>query len=334
MQVKLLAAALVASLPLVASAQSAVVIYGVADASVSLEDNGTTGRKTNIGSGNQSTNRFGFRGTEDLGNGLKAIFNVEGGYAIDTGAGDAALFGRRAVVGLEGATWGQITIGREYTPIASIAQFSDALGQGLFGTNLGAFGTDKLTRRVSNSVNYASQVMAGGLRLRGMYAAGEKTTGASNNMLGAGLEYVGANFSAGFAWQNFERVAMPGDDKEYIFGLAYKMDAWEVKGNRMVADQAGPGNKFEENNLGLTYTTGAHKLLANYKQNRRNAAKAHGYTFGYTYTLSKRTNLYASYAHLENNATGTFVLASAGTTITPGAGKDPSATTFGVRHLF
>ena len=332
MQFKTLAAALVAAFPLVAAAQSSVVVYGVADASFGRENNGLT-RTTSVGSGNQSTNRVGFRGTEDLGNGLKALFNVEAGYLIDSGAGDSVLFGRRAVVGLEGS-FGQVTIGREYTPVASVAAFSDILGQGMFGTNLGAFGTNKLTRRVSNSLNYRSPAM-NGFRLGGVYAAGEKTTGPSNNLMGGGLEYAGGPFMLGAAWQRYERTTS-GNDREYVFGFGWKNGGWEIKGNRMVADQAAPGNKFTESNLGVAYGFDAHKFFANYKQNRlSNGGKGKGYTLAYTYTMSKRTNLYANNASLTNNATGNFVLASAGTTITPGAaGADPSALTIGVRHLF
>jgi predicted porin len=126
-----------------------------------------------VNSGNQSSSRFGFRGTEDLGNGLKAIFNLEAGTAIDTGAGDSALFGRRAVVGLEGG-FGTLTLGREYSPIAAIAGATDAFGQGFYGSNLSAFTTNRLTRRLANSVNYKSPSW-NGLKLLAAYSAGEVT---------------------------------------------------------------------------------------------------------------------------------------------------------------
>ena len=98
---KLLAVAVLAALPLAASAQSSVTIYGILDASVAREDSDVTnGNRTVLASGNQSTSRIGFRGVEDLGNGLKALFNLEAGVAVDTGAADTNLFGHRAVVGL------------------------------------------------------------------------------------------------------------------------------------------------------------------------------------------------------------------------------------------
>src|SRR6476660_2912926 len=118
---KLLTVAVLAALPLAASAQSSVVVYGIVDASVARENTDfNNGSRTVMASGNQSTSRIGFRGTEDLGNGLKALFNIEAGVAIDTGAADSSLFGRRAVVGLQGA-FGTLTLGREYTPINDVS---------------------------------------------------------------------------------------------------------------------------------------------------------------------------------------------------------------------
>src|SRR5688572_28858816 len=108
MKKTILALAMLSVLPLAAQAQTNVTIYGVADASINRENTGND-KRVAITSGNQSTSRIGFRGTEDLGNGLKALFNIEAGVAIDTGAADAAgLFQRRAVIGLQGS-FGTVT---------------------------------------------------------------------------------------------------------------------------------------------------------------------------------------------------------------------------------
>ena len=81
MKYQCLAAALLSCLPLFAHAQSNVQVYGVMDAAIAIEDTDAPGedRRTVINSGNQSSSRLGFRGTEDLGNGLKALFNIEAG---------------------------------------------------------------------------------------------------------------------------------------------------------------------------------------------------------------------------------------------------------------
>ena len=338
MHYKRLVLALFASVPLLAAAQSNVTIYGVADAAVSSEDNGAPGvkRQTRINSGDQSASRFGFRGTEDLGNGLKAMFNIEAGYAIDTGTADSALFGRRSVVGLQG-DFGTVTIGREYTPVAAVAAATDILGQGFYGSNLSAFNVNRLTRRISNSVNYKSTAMSG-FTGSAAYSAGEAASGLpSGNLKGVALEYANGPIYVGGAYHVLTRLAA-GDDKEYTVGAGYKVGDLEFKGNYMVGDQTGPNNKFEQANVGASMALGQGKAFVNVQQNKiANGAKGNAITLAYSYTLSKRTNVYASYAKMDNNNLGVFGLNAAGSNVTPPAtalGANPSALTVGVRHSF
>lgn len=337
MQGKLLAVALCAAFPLAAMAQSSVQVYGVMDAAVAKEDTGAPGgKRTAINSGNQSSSRLGFKGTEDLGNGLKAIFNIEAGVALDTGMGDSALFGRRAVVGLTGA-FGSIVIGREYTPIADVAKETDILGQGFYGSNLNSFGSGKLTRRISNSVNYKSNSM-GGFKVSAAYSAGEAaSTAPSADLMGFAAEYANGGFYVGAGYHAFERLAT-GDDKEMIVGAGYKFGAFDIKANYMKANPTGANNQFEQMNLGASYTVAAHKFFANYQTNElENGAEGNSVSIAYSYTLSKRTNVYASYATMSNNSRGVFGLTAAGTNVTPPAaavGSDPKALSLGIRHSF
>jgi predicted porin len=336
MQVKYLVAALCAAFPLLASAQSSVTMYGVVDAAVAHEDNGAPGgARTVVNSGNQSSNRLGFRGVEEIGNGLKAVFNLEAGLALDTGAADTVLFGRRAVVGLEGG-FGALTIGREYTPIADIAAATDINGQGFYGTNLSSFNAGRLTRRISNSVNYRSSLMRG-FKLGLAYGLGETTTGPSQNLMGVGASYTMGNLYLGAGYHTIERQ-LSGDDKDMMVGAAYKIGAVELKANYMAADPAGANNKYEQVNLGAALGFGANKVYANLQRNAlQSGAKGNAVSLAYAYTLSKRTNVYASYATLRNNATGLFGLNSPGVNVNPPAsapGADPSVLALGVRHTF
>ncbi len=337
MKSKYLAAALLSSLPLFAHAQTNVTIYGVMDAAVAVEDTDAPGedRRTVINSGNQSSSRIGFRGTEDLGNGLKALFNIEAGVALDTGAADSSLFGRRAVVGLQGS-FGTLTVGREYSPIASVAAASDILGQGMFGSNLSAFGTNRLTRRLANSVNYKSDSLSG-FTVLAAYSAGERTADPSSDLMGVALEYKNGGLYLGAGYHVFERLAT-GDDKELAFGAAYTMGAFEIKGNYLEADLTGPNNAYKNSNLGVAYTTGANKFFINFQQQKiESGAKGNTVSLAYTYNLSKRTNIYTTYAQLRNNGRGVFGISSSSTAVTPPAtalGADPSVFTVGVRHSF
>jgi len=338
MQGKMLVAALVASLPLVASAQSSVTLYGVVDAGIAHEDTGApAGSRSVLNSGNQSTSRFGFKGQEDIGNGLKAVFNLEAGYNVDTGLGDSALFGRRAVVGLEGS-FGSVVLGREYSPVADVAAASDINGQGFYGSNLSSFAAGRLTRRLSNSVSYRSASAMGGFKLGAAYGFGEQASNLpSKDVMGVSIAYAVEGLYIGAAYHSVENV-LTGKDKEYVFGASYKISDFEIKGNYMVADPTGTNNKYEQANLGASYTFGANKVFTNFQQNKlESGAKGNLVSLAYSYTLSKRTNVYAAYATMRNNASGLFPIYSAGANITPpagAAGADPTGFTVGVRHSF
>jgi predicted porin len=338
MQVKRLAAALVAVAPLYAAAQTNVTLYGVVDAAIeSADQGGSIGRHANVQSGNQSGSRFGFRGAEDLGNGLKAIFNLEAGVAVDTGAQDASgLFQRRAVVGLEG-DFGTLTLGREYSPLAQVAGASDEFGQGFYGNNLSAF-DNGLTRRLANSINFKSASF-GGVDVMAAYSAGENTTPgkASGNLIAWGAEYKQGGLYVGGAYHT-RKAAVAGDTKEYGLGAGYtfaELGGFEIKGNYLASDPIGDNNTFKQYNLGVGYPFGASKVYANVQQDKLAGAKGTAWALAYSYTLSKRTNLYATYASMNNNASGAFTLKSGSNAVAPAAaGNDPSVFTVGVRHTF
>ena len=337
MHYKALAAALITTLPLFAQAQTNVAIYGTMDAAIALEDTDAPGekRRTVINSGNQSSSRFGFRGTEDLGNGLKAMFNIEAGVALDTGAADSALFGRRAVVGLQGG-FGQLTVGREYSPIASVAAATDVFGQGFYGSNLSSFTANRLTRRLSNSVNFRSVPM-GGFSLLAAWSAGERTNEPSGDLSGVALEYANGPFYLGAGYHRLERITFH-HDTEMVFGAGYKLGNFDFKANYLSADQAGSNNEYEQVNVGAAFTAGVNKFFVNLQRNEiETGARGNAWAIAATHSLSKRTNLYTSYGTVRNNGRAVFGLNSSSTNVTPPAtalGADPSAFTVGVRHTF
>lgn len=332
----LVACPLLVALPFGAQAQSSVTLYGIVDAAVALEDTGEPGRGNRkvLNSGNQSSSRLGFRGSEDLGAGLKAVFNLESGVSMDTGAADSAFFGRRAVVGLEGA-FGALMLGREYAPIAAVAGAADIMGQGFFGTNLGAFASNRLTRRLSNSVTYVTPRF-NGLRASIAASPSEGASGATR-VLGSAVEFNAGRLYAGGGYHDVERLNGL-KDKEYALGFGYGIGDVDLKGNYLVADPSGTGNKFEQFNIGASIGLGKGRLFGNVQSNRlEGGAKGTALAATYSYELSRRTNVYASYARLSNNASGRFGLNSSSTSVTPAAsapGADPSVLALGVRHRF
>jgi len=122
MKKTLLAAALLAGFAGAASAQSSVTLYGIIDIglqyqSISAENVNPQINSSRFGmtNGTQSGSRWGLRGTEDLGNGLRAVFVLESGF--DSANGNSAqgsrLFGRQSTLGLASNQWGQVDFGRQ-----------------------------------------------------------------------------------------------------------------------------------------------------------------------------------------------------------------------------
>ena len=103
-----------------AMAQTNVVVYGIVDTSIRYvsSDNAAGNSNIRMDNGAISNSRFGFKGSEDLGDGLKAIFRLEAGFNPDTGSTSdgTRLFNRHAYVGFSGG-YGQLTLGRQQTPL-------------------------------------------------------------------------------------------------------------------------------------------------------------------------------------------------------------------------
>lgn len=159
-----------------ANAQSSVTLYGLLDESVQYVNNATPagGHLWQLFGGNLQGNRFGLKGTEDLGGGLKAIFQLENGFDINSGklGQGGLLFGREAYVGLTADAWGTLTAGRQYDPLVDMIQ--PLTGDGYFGAPFATPGdvdNNDNSFRVNNSLKYVSPKIYG-VQLEGMYAFG------------------------------------------------------------------------------------------------------------------------------------------------------------------
>jgi predicted porin len=191
-----------------AHAQSSVTLYGLIDAGLMYTNNvnkgGTHGALIQATSGNINGSRFGLRGAEDLGGGLKAIFVLENGFNVQNGklGQDSRLFGRQAYVGLSSTQFGTLTLGRQYDSLVDfVAPLSGTAGT--FGDTGFAhpFDNDNLNHsvRMSNAVKYTSNNYAG-LKFGGMYAFSNNTDFAVNRAYSAGASYNfgSLNLAAGY----------------------------------------------------------------------------------------------------------------------------------------
>lgn len=183
-----------------AHAQGSVTLYGIVDAGIAYVHNAQDSSGQNastlvkFSSGNLSGSRWGLRGSEDLGNGLAAIFQLENGFNVGTGvAGQGQReFGRKSIVGLASNTWGTVTLGRQYDPLVDLVQplTQDGPFGGVFGTP-GDLDNYDNSLRVSNSVKYTSPLISG-LQFEALYGFGGV----------AGATGSGQTWSFGAAYSN------------------------------------------------------------------------------------------------------------------------------------
>ncbi|HEY4350107.1 MAG TPA: porin [Paraburkholderia sp.] len=191
-----------------AHAQSSVTLYGIVDAGIAYTNNvvkgGASGPLFQATSGEINGSRFGLRGSEDLGGGLKAIFVLENGFSITNGtlAQHSRLFGRQAFVGLSSSQYGTVTLGRQYdTLVDFVAPLSGTAGT--FGDTGFAhpFDNDNLNHsvRMNNSVKYTS-ANYGGFKFGTLYAFSNSDDFAVNRAYSAGASYsfAGFNVAAGY----------------------------------------------------------------------------------------------------------------------------------------
>ncbi|MGU7774267.1 porin [Burkholderia sp. MR1-5-21] len=189
-----------------AHAQSSVTLYGIVDAGIAYvhnAQNASGGNASNLvkfSSGNLSGSRWGLKGTEDLGGGLAALFQIENGFNVGTGAlGQGGReFGRKSVVGLTNNTWGTVTLGRQYDPVVDVVQglTADNYYGGVFATP-GDLDNYDNSLRVSNSVKYTSPLISG-FQLEALYGLGgvAGATG-SGRTYSFGLSYANGPLSLG-----------------------------------------------------------------------------------------------------------------------------------------
>jgi general bacterial porin, GBP family len=205
MKKTLMVAALSGVFATAAHAQSSVTLYGLIDAGITYTNNQHGHSNWQETSGSVNASRWGLRGAEDLGGGLKAIFTLENGFSINNGTlgQHGREFGRQAFVGIASDQYGAVTLGRQYDSVV------DYLGPlALTGTQYGGtqfahpFDNDNLDNsfRVNNSIKYQSPNYAG-FKLGALYGFSNQANGFSNNRaysVGASYNYGPLNFAAAY----------------------------------------------------------------------------------------------------------------------------------------
>ena len=307
-------------------AQSNVQVYGLIDAGVeSVTNTSATGAsQTRVISGGKNTSRWGFRGSEDLGGGLKAVFNLEGGILLDTGNLDGVLFKRQAYVGLEN-NYGRLVIGRSFTTTYDFVILFDPLGYApnySWATSTNASGPSKygMTTAFDNLIKYSGST--GEFKYGATIGLGEQPTGANDGRkYSAAASWTHGPFAAMGAYERINGnavVAATGNRDEttaYHLAADYKLTDWRflagMRGYKLKAGKAATADI-----KGDTYWAGVSYYVkpawtftgAVYYVDVKNVAAGQDadptlYVLRSLYALSKRTDLYGviGYAKAKNN---------------------------------
>ena len=314
MKKSLLALAVLGAFAGAASAQSSVTIYGLLDLAVTKGNGGTS---PNAGGNGLSTayimkqsaaSRLGFRGSEDIGGGWSAQFQIEHRFTPDDGLPNAIFWAGRSYVQITNAAIGSLYMGRDYTPAfwpaVKVDPFGwDGVGQingnqwALFRTNPGG------NVRTPNTVGFKSRSF-GGVTVQAAVGLGEGSA-ISGRDTGFNVEYAGGPIYAGLGYEKITNgpAAFAGDE---LINFGFSYDLGFIKPMFHIGSaKTGPlPTKIKSRDImfGLTAPIGPGKLK--FAVDRLDGNTSLGNTtlvnsertkfgIGYDYPLSKRTNVYA-----------------------------------------
>jgi predicted porin len=357
-----------------AHAQSSVTLYGIVDAGLAyIHNSGGHSSQWKMSTGNLSENEWGLKGSEDLGGGLSANFTIENGFDIGSGQlhQNGREFGRQAFVGLSGATWGTITLGRQYDPISDLLQpiTADSFS-GVFATPGDVDNYDS-SARFDNSVKWASPVW-GGVTLGAMYAlggvAGSVGSGQTYSAaisyahgplgLAAGYLHIDNgntvlstrgtssadslfNSSVNAAYASARSVNIARAGGQYVIGTVTMGAAYSF--SEYTPDASSTFSRSEKYQNGSVFASWqvspVLQTIAGYnytKSSGDSAAKYHQFNLGVDYALSKRTDVYATvgYTHASGtNGQGAAQAVIGSYDVDAGASSQVLAIA-GIRHKF
>ena len=350
-----------------AMAQSSVTLYGVMDTGVSYfkGDDSVYGLTKTGGNVNS---RLGFRGVEDLGNGLKATFNLEAGFNVDDGtgylgAGSGLEFRRTSTVGLQGS-FGEVRLGRMLTSSYLAVSRYDVFGDTGAGASLAwNIGNTGYAPRAQNAISFTS-ANYNGFKFGGEYGFGEQQEARTSRYFGLAATYDNGPLSLGFgydrnndtnvatAFGGIGKFVTPVDVKTWQLGGAYNFGIAKLAGfykdTKYSKPNVAPTAKFKTFGLGVSAPVGAAgEVRASYNHYRASAditglntptLKADQLSLGYVHNLSKRTALYGTYAYLKNKNKDGDNLGLELNGAMPGAGLSDSGAQHGlqvgIRHAF
>jgi len=320
-----------------AAAQSSVAVFGVLDVNGRYLKNGDVDTKLLANDGNSSS-RLGFRGIEDLGNGLKAGFWLESSVAADTGSINSSgkFWHRRSTVSLISSNYGEVRLGRDTVPTWTAFADNDVFGTvGIADASrsFGVLGSNADTKlRADNLASYFLPANLGGIYGNVSVAPGEGVAGKKYS--GGRVGYRAGPIDGSIAYGTTETST--GDFKVLVFGGSYDFGVAKVYAS--VQQTELDVNEDRHYTLGVAAPVAGGTFKASYSKadgqsgNATNR-EADQYAVGYVYDLSKRTALYSTLALIDNKGTANYTVADI-TGVTLGAGQKSQGFEAGIRHSF
>jgi predicted porin len=214
MKKNMVALAVTAAFALPAFAQSSITLYGVIDEGINYTSNAGDKSAYQLESGYAQGSRWGLKGSEDLGSGLKAMFDLENGFDVNSGGlqEGGRIFGRQAFVGLTAANYGTLTLGRQYDSV--VDYLAPTTANGNWGGYLLSHPYDNDNTdnsfRVNNTVKYMSPSFAG-LQFGGTYSFSNETGFANNRTYSLGGQYTNGGLLVGAAYLDANNPGLTTD---------------------------------------------------------------------------------------------------------------------------
>lgn len=353
MQKKLIALAVAGLASTAAFAQSNVTIYGVADATydyVGAAKSTAASRVAMDGRVSTNSSYIGFKGTEDLGNGLKAVFQFENGISFDSATGTWAS--RDSFVGLSGG-FGTVVAGNLTAAGRALGAKLDvnsgATGIGYQAATFGkvAGTTTGVDDRTANAIAYVSPNFSGFSAIAAWGAGSEQkdTVTRVDNVWSLGLNYENGPVFAGYAYTQVDGQSVTNAEtkaESHRLGGYFDFGAGRIGAmvDRTDGDANTRNNRRTAWNINGKFGVGAGNILAGFGRagdvDGTSNTGANHYFVGYEHNLSKRTILKAIYAQVKNESGATYNFYNGATGIVNGivAGNDPRGFQVGVRHSF
>ncbi|MEZ5627000.1 porin [Denitromonas sp.] len=340
MQKKLIAMAIAGMIAAPAFAQSNVTVYGIIDTFVGFGKAGDA-KFSGVANGVLNGPRIGFKGEEDLGNGLKAKFVLEQGFnSDDASPASSKEFHRQAWVGLEGG-FGFIGLGRQYSPgyysFRNDAVAAGALDPAAILTGGGLQIDAGSDARWDNSVNYQSKKF-GGFSGQVIYSFGsteadDKAKNPNRNTddkVGLGLNYANGPLNVDYIYINAGDSTLGDDHKEHYIGAAYDFGGFKLVGSYQTASVDANDSDVKVYQIGGIVPVGNGNIHVAYGARNEDAqdSDSRSFTVAYTHNLSKRTIAYVGVNRTTNDDNvGLGALAKQD-------GESSNALGLGIRHAF